>query len=310
MRRKTTHPVLPSRALDLRQLEYFCAVARTRSFTRAAEETGVAQPSLSEQVKKLEASLGSPLFERLSRGVELTPLGQALLPKARALLEDAAAMPQLAESMREGVSGDLRVGAIPTVLPYFLAPALRRFVDAFPDVTLHLREATTPELIEQVQDGVLDLALLSVPAAGNCLVTSELFRESLFLAVPEDHVLAGAASVDMRRLASERLLVLKEGHCLRDEALTICQRARAKFAGQFEADQFASIFALIRSGFGVSIVPEMARDSATGCQLIPIDQKASRRIGFIRMEKRYVSKPLEAFTKFLRGLAMEAKGSA
>ena len=302
------HPVLPSRSLDLRQLEYFCAVARTKSFTRAAEQTGVAQPSLSEQIKKLECSLGAPLFERLNRGIELTPLGEALVPKARALLEDAAALPQFADSMREGVRGDLRVGAIPTILPYFLAPTLRQFVDAYPEVTLHLREATTPDLIEQVQDGVLDLAVLSVPVAGTCLVMSELFREALFLAVPDDHTLAGAASVDLRQLALERLLVLKEGHCLRAETLTVCQRARAKFAGQFEADQFASIFALIRSGFGVSIVPEMARLSASGCCLIPIDQKASRRIGFIRMEKHYVSKPLEAFTKFLRGLAKEAKG--
>ena len=295
-------PPLP-RALDLRVLEYFCAVARTSSFTRAADELGVSQPSLSEQIKKLEGLLGAQLFERLNRRIELTPLGEALLPKARALLEEAAALPLILESLREGVRGELRIGAIPTILPYFLAPRLRQFVDAFPEVNLQLREATTPDLIEQIQDGVLDLAILSVPVEGQGLVMSELFREPLFLAVADDHPLATAESVDLRRLSTERLLVLKEGHCLREETLTVCQRARVKFVGQFEADQFASIFELIRSGFGVSIVPEMARLSALGCRLIPLEQKASRKIGFIRLEKHYVSKPLDAFIVFLRNAA-------
>lgn len=301
------NPYVPARALDLRLLEYFCAVARTGSFTRAAEELGMAQPSLSEQIKKLETSLGAPLFERLSRRIELTPLGEALLPKARALLEEAAALPLILDSLREGVRGDLRIGAIPTILPYFLAPRLRQFVDACPEVNIHLREATTPELIEQIQDGVLDIALLSVPVEGQGLVMCELFREPLSLAVPDDHPLAKSGSVDLRRLATERLLVLKEGHCLRDETLTICQRARVKFAGQFEADQFASIFELIRSGFGVSIVPEMARLSARGCRLIPLEQKATRRVGFIRLERHYVSKPIEAFVAFLRNAAKSYK---
>lgn len=301
------NPYVPARTLDLRLLEYFCAVARTRSFTRAAEELGMAQPSLSEQIKKLEGSLGAHLFERLSRRIELTPLGEALLPKARALLEEAAALPLILGSLREGVRGDLRIGAIPTILPYFLAPRLRQFVDACPEVNILLREATTPELIEQIQDGVLDIALLSVPVEGQGLVMCELFREPLSLAVPDDHPLAKADSVDLRHLATERLLVLKEGHCLRDETLTICQRARAKFAGQFEADQFASIFELIRAGFGVSIVPEMARLSALGCRLIPLDQKATRRVGFIRLERHYVSKPIEAFVAFLRHAAKSYK---
>lgn len=289
--------------MELRLLDYFCTVARTGSFTRAAEELGMAQPSLSEQIKKLEVSLGAPLFERLSRRIELTPLGEALLPKARALLEEAASLPMILDSLREGVRGDLRIGAIPTILPYFLAPRLRQFVDAYPEVNVHLREATTPDLIEQIQDGVLDIALLSVPVEGQGLVMSELFREPLSLAVPDTHPLAKNGRVDLRQLSRERLLVLKEGHCLRDETLTVCQRARVKFAGQFEADQFASIFELIRSGFGVSIVPEMARPSAQGCSLVPIEQKASRRIGFIRLEKHYVSKPIEAFVLFLREAA-------
>ena len=297
------------KSLDLRQLKSFCALARTGSFTRAADEMGVAQPSLSEQIKQLEQILGGPLFDRLARGVELTPGGRALLPRAQALLEDAAALPQILESLREEIRGDLRVGAIPTVLPYFLAPFLRQFVDAYPNVTLQLREATTRELIEQVHDGVLDLAVLSLPVDRPGLVRSELFREPLYLAVPDSHPLAAEALLDLGSIDGERLLILKEGHCLRGETLTLCQRAKAKFSSQFEADQFSSIFSLIGSGFGLSIVPEMARGHAHGCRLIPLKQKVSRRIGFIRLERHFVSRPMEAFIRFLRELAAGQKSA-
>src|ERR1700748_29808 len=159
-----------ARGFDLRQLECFCAVARTGSFTKAAQELGIAQPSLSEQIARLEQGLGAALFERLNRRVELTQLGEAILGKAQALLEDAAALPEHFERARQGVRGPLRVGAIPTILPYFLAPLLNGFTKRYRDVDLHLREGTTAELVEQVLEGVLDVALLSLPVAGAGLV--------------------------------------------------------------------------------------------------------------------------------------------
>jgi len=288
------------RGFDLRQLEYFCAVARTGSFTRAAEDLGIAQPSLSEQIARLEQGLGAALFERLNRRIELTPLGEAILGKAQALLEDAAALPDHFERAREGVRGPLRVGGIPTILPYFLAPILKGFTDRWPDIELHLREGTTAELVDQVLDGLLDVAVLSLPVEGAGLVMKELFRDPLYLAVPEGHPLAAAEKVQLRRVSEERLLILKDGHCLRDEALAACDRARARFTGQFEADQFLTIFELIRAGFGVSIVPEMARGLSAGCRLIEIEPKASRRVGYVRLERRYLSKALEAFTAYLK----------
>lgn len=288
------------RSFDLRQLECFCAVARTGSFTRAAAELGMAQPSLSEQINKLEKALGADLFERFSRRIELTEPGAMLLPRARALIEEAAALPQFLEAAREGVRGALRVGVIPTILPYFLAPVLRGFVERYPEVELQLRESTTEDLLQQVLDGVLDLAVLSVPVTELGLVMSELFREPLCLAVPEGHELALTGKVQLRRLTNERLLILKGGHCLREESLAVCDRARAHFGAQFEADQLASIVELIRAGFGVSIVPEMARRSAEGCKLLTIEPAASRRIGYVRLERRHISKQIEAFTAYLR----------
>lgn len=288
-----------NRSFDLRQLECFCAVARTGSFTKAAAELGIAQPSLSEQIARLEQSLGAPLFERLSRRIELTPMAQAILAKAYLLLEDAAALPELLERAREGVRGPLRIGAIPTILPYFLAPRLKDFTNRHPEVDLHLREGKTPELVEQVLDGTLDVAILSLPVSNPGLVMKELFKEPFYLAVPGNHPLANAPQVQLRRVSEERLLILKDGHCLRDETLAVCDRARTRFASQFEADQFLSIFELIRAGFGVSLVPEMARQLSDGCRLIPIAPTATRRIGTIRLERRYLSKALEAFAAFL-----------
>jgi LysR family hydrogen peroxide-inducible transcriptional activator len=293
------------RKFDLRQLECFCAVARLGSFTRAAEELGIAQSSVSEQIAKLEQGLASVLFERLARRIEMTPAGEALLPRAQAMLQDAAALPQYLETVRTESGGVLRVGVIPTILPYFLAPRLSEFVEKFPGIDLHLREAPTAELIGQIEDGMIDIAIVSIPVVGNNLVMRELFREPIHLAVPDFHILAGAEKVMLRRVSAERLLILKDGHCLRDETLTICDRARARFAAQFEADQFASIFELIRAGFGVSLVPEMARRGAAGCRLIPIEPKALRRVGYVRLERRYVSRVMESFTGWLREVSRD-----
>ena len=290
---------LRGRSFDLRQLEYFCAVARSGSFTKAAEDLGIAQPSLSEQIARLEHSLGAPLFERLSRRIELTPMGEAILGKAKGLVEDAAALPEILEQVRQGVRGPLRIGGIPTILPYYLVPKLRGFLKRYPEVDLHVREGTTSELVQQVLEGIIDVAILSLPVEDNGLVMKELFRDPLYLAVPERHALADAKTVKLRQVMTERLLILKDGHCLRDETLATCDRARMRFAAQFEADQFVTIFELIRAGFGVSIVPDMARMLSTGCKLIEINPKVSRRVGYVRLERRYVSKAIEAFTEYL-----------
>jgi len=287
---------------DLRQLEYFCAVARTGSFTKAAAELGIAQPSLSEQIARLEQGLGGALFERLSRRVELTALGHSILERARALLRDASALPECLDEVRREVRGPLRVGAIPTILPYYLPMLIRSFLAAFPAVELQVREATTAELTEQVAQGQMDVAVVSLPVEG-ALVRKELFRDPLLLAVPEDHPLAAGPLVQLRRLREERLILLKDGHCLRDETLSVCQRGRARFSSQFEVDQLATIFELVKAGCGVGIVPAMGRAHAGGCRLVDIEPAASRRIGYVRLERRFVPRPIEAFTQHLRAAA-------
>src|ERR1039457_2062807 len=149
--------------MELHQLRYFCAVARTGSFTRAAAEEGVAQPSLSQQIVKLELTLGAKLFDRLSRSVQLTEYGRTLLPQALAILREVNEARSTLESLRRGVAGNLSVGCIPTITPYFLAPRLSGFAERFPDVELRLMEETTPKLVELLQAGKLDLAVVGLP---------------------------------------------------------------------------------------------------------------------------------------------------
>jgi LysR family hydrogen peroxide-inducible transcriptional activator len=286
--------------LELHQLRYFCAVARAGSFTRAADEEGIAQPSLSQQIHKLEADVGAPLFERLGRSVRLTPFGEALLPEATAILRRLADAQSLLASLQKGTRGRLRIGAIPTILPYFLAPRLHDFAARYPEVQLHLIEDVTRRLMDRLLSGELDIAVASLPVRVPDIVCSELFREPLLAAVPRRHPLAGCGAVNLAEVHNERLLLLKEGHCFREDVLTACTRARAQFRSVFESDHFAGIFPLVASGFGISIVPEMTSDAAGECELVPLSRRAVRRIGYLRARRHIATRALRAFIEWLR----------
>ena len=197
--------------MEFHQLRYFCAVARTGSFTRAAIEEGVAQPSLSQQIVKLERSMGSKLFDRLGRSVQLTEYGRTLLPQALAILRQANQARSTLESLRRGVGGHLSVGCIPTLTPYFLAPRLSGFTHRFPDVELRLMEETTPKLVELLQAGKLDLALVGLPVNSPEMLCSELFREPIWVVVAPGHRLAAQGQVKLADLRGEKMLLLKEG---------------------------------------------------------------------------------------------------
>ena len=164
--------------MEFHQLRYFCALARTGSFTKAAEEEGIAQPSLSQQIRKLETTVGATLFVRLGRSVRLTAHGELLLPHARTILQQVAEGRNELAHLEEGTRGPIRVGAIPTVLPYLLAPHLGEFGERYPEIELRLSEDTTQRLIERLQSGDLELALLSLPVRNAEIVISELFART------------------------------------------------------------------------------------------------------------------------------------
>ena len=289
--------------MEIHQLRYFFAVARAGSFTRAAEELGIAQPSLSQQIRALEKNIGTPLFERLGRSVRLTAFGEALRAPALAILQQVAMAENSLANLRDGVRGRLRVGVIPTILPYWIAPRIGDFRDSFPDVDLQLVEDQTPRLVEQLQSGDLDIAVASLPVKNPDIICSELFREPLLLAVAKGHPLAANPEVDLDACVDEPLLLLKEGHCLRDNVLTACTRSKAELRSIFETNQLESIFQLIQSGFGVTLVPEMASSHGTGCALIPLKGTPARRVGYLRARRHVLTRPMRELTSWLRRVA-------
>jgi LysR family hydrogen peroxide-inducible transcriptional activator len=287
--------------MELHQLRYFCAAARTRSFTKAAEEEGISQPALSEAIHKLEAELKVPLFARLGRSTRLTPEGERFLPSAQQalrLLAEARAAAQ--PSSAERPLGRLRVGAIPTILPYFLAPMLPRFQRKFPGVELSVVEGQTARLVEKLQAGDVDIAVLGLPVRSPELVCSELFREPLSLTVARNSRLAERASIAVSELRNEKVLLLREGHCFRDDVLSTCRRARVVLNSWFETDHLASVFAMSAAGMGVGIVPAMAAPHALDCVVLPLAPAGERRVGYARLRKPYVSPAERAFAVWLR----------
>ena len=288
--------------MDIRQLRYFSAVVRTGSFTRAAEELGISQPTLSQQIRTLEKQIGNPLFERLGRSIRLTAYGEALRQPAAEILQQVAEAKSSLDQLQEGVRGKLRVGVIPTIMPYLIAPRVGAFSKRFPDVDLQFIEDTTPHLVEQLQSGDIDLAISGLPVRNPDILCSELTREPLFLAVAERHPLTREKSIDLQDLQHERFLLLKEGHCLRDDVLRTCARGRTELHRVFESDQLASIFQFVRSGFGLTVVPAMTASHSEGCKLIPLRGNSFRRIGYLRARRHVVSRPMKEFIAWLRAL--------
>lgn len=289
--------------MEFHQLRYFVAVARFGSFVRASEEEGVAQPSLSQQIRKLEGDLGVALFDRLGRTVRLTQYGRELLPRAEEILRGVTEARHRVEGLNCETRGRLVVGSIPTILPYWLAPRAAQFQKLAPEAQIEFREDQTQRLVKGLQAGEIDVAVLALPVANPDIVCCELFREPLLAAVPRGHPLAGAAEVELSRMKQERMLLLREGHCLRDEVLTACHRAKAQFATVFESDQLSSIFAMVEAGLGISLVPAMAAGQAGGCVLVPMQKRPVRRVGYARARGHFVSPLQKRYVQWLKEVA-------
>jgi LysR family hydrogen peroxide-inducible transcriptional activator len=249
--------------LTLRQLQYVVAVAEARSFRRAAEACHVSQPSLSAQLAEAERGLGVRLFERDRRRVLLSPAGEALLARARAVLVAADDLVEAARLLADPLAGTLRLGVIPTVGPYLLpavAPALRA---AFPRLQLVWTEDKTGQLVRRISAGELDGALVAREADLGDLAHEPFAADRFVLAAPADHPLArGAGPVAAEALAGERVLLLDEGHCLREQALAFCARARAEELG-YRATSLSTLVQMVASGAGVTLLPGIAVEHET-----------------------------------------------
>ncbi|HEY4442390.1 MAG TPA: LysR substrate-binding domain-containing protein [Candidatus Elarobacter sp.] len=248
-------PALAS--LSLRDLEYAVAVARERHFGRAAEACGVSQSALSEQVRKLEATLGLPLFERTKRKVEPTVRGLAILRQAEALLGDARRLLDDAHRSAEPLSGELRLGVIATLGPYYMPFVIALCRRHFPQMGLRLREATTNELLAALRRGDLDATLVALPVPPDGLVAEPLFFEPFRLACPSGHELAQRAQVEVRDLKRGPLLLMEDGHCLREQTLSLCDPGRLPSQSRY-ASSLEMLRHMIAAGEGISVLPLLA----------------------------------------------------
>jgi LysR family hydrogen peroxide-inducible transcriptional activator len=257
MNRLAPHP------LSLRQLQYALAVAETRSFRRAAELCLVSQPSLSAQLAQLERALGVRLFERDRRGVLPTPAGEELVDRARRVLLEADDLLATAKRLTDPLSGTLRVGVIPTISPYLLPAAVPLLRAREPKLTLQWIEDRTGALIERLRAGTLDAALLALVPDTQSFEHEVVGDDPFMLAAPRDHELARLKRpVALRELDREPVLLLDDGHCLRDQALEVCTRARAREL-DFRATSLATLAQMVASGAGVTLLPRLAVPTET-----------------------------------------------
>ena len=249
---------------SLRQLEYFVAVARTLNFRRAAEECLVSQPALSAQIQQLETTLGVQLFERNKRRVLLTPAGRELSDRARRLLHDVGDLVASATTFHAPLEGPLRLGVIPTVAPYLLPRALPSLRTRYPALQLFLREDQTASLVRRLDEGEIDVVLLALEAELGDTETVRLFDDPFLLAMPTGHALAARERVTEADLRGEVILLLEEGHCLRAQALSFCERSAPEHdVAGFAATSLPTLLEMVAAGLGVTLIPEMAVASAT-----------------------------------------------
>jgi LysR family transcriptional regulator, hydrogen peroxide-inducible genes activator len=247
--------------MEMHQLRYVVAVARTGNFSRAAEQCHVSQPSLSQQVQKLENELSQRLFDRMKRAVKLTPHGKSFVPHAIRILEEAEAAKREASDAQHLLRGTLTFGVLPTIAPYLLPEALAKFTGKYPGVEILVQEDTTAQLLHLAHRHEIDFALASAPIQDDRFEVRELFAEELLLALPPGHPLTRKRSVRAIDLEGERLIVMKEGHCLGDQVLSFCDRRNLRPSISFRSAQLETIQALVRSGLGISLIPAMASQS-------------------------------------------------
>jgi LysR family transcriptional regulator, hydrogen peroxide-inducible genes activator len=290
--------------MEFHQLKYICAIADTGSFSRAAERCHVAQPSLSQQVLKLEEDLGAKLFDRLGRSVRLTEAGRAFLPYARSILQQMEAARTDVEDKRTDIRGSVTVGVIPTIAPYLMPQCVAAFSKKYPDARLRIVEETTPLLVENLRNLSVDVAILALPLKQKDLEIFPLQREPLFAVLPKEHARANAKSLSLKELRSEQFVFLRDGHCFRDLSISACARANVNPKIAFESGQFSSLLGMVAAGIGVSLVPEMAVDTSNKCSYVRLaDTQASRTIVAAVLRGRSFNRVQQAFLQHVRSAA-------
>jgi LysR family transcriptional regulator, hydrogen peroxide-inducible genes activator len=267
--------------ISLRQLRYLTAIAQHEHFGRAAAACSITQPALSMQIKDLERELDVLLVERRRQGVQLTEEGREVARRAARIMIDVRDLVDYAHHRDSVLSGPLHLGVIPSVAPYLLPPLLPLLRERYPDLELHLRETRTQTLVDELADGKLDLLVLALPVAVPDIETLALFEDQFLLAIPRSRKLSGKVRATPELLAQDRLLLLEEGHCLRDQALAYCHLRQVEHLNTFGASSLSTIVQMVAHGLGVTLLPELSIDVEArhdGIRLLRFAEPAPARV--------------------------------
>ena len=269
-------------AVNLRDLRYLVAVAEHRHFGRAASACFVSQPTLSTQLKKLEETLGVTLIERTNRQMMLTPVGKSIVAQAERVLGEVNRLVGMAEEHRDPFGGDFKLGIIPTVAPYLLPRILGPVREALPSLKIQLTEAQTALITRMLREGELDAAILALPLGEDNIAEAVLYDEPFYLAVSHQHAKANEKSVNVAELDEEQVLLLEDGHCLRDQALEVCKSHNAVENTNFRATSLETLRQMVAANVGITLMPELAVTvQSAGVSYIPFAgaNPPSRTIG-------------------------------
>ncbi len=256
--------------MNLRDLKYLVAVAEHRHFGRAAEACFVSQPTLSTQLRKLEKTLDVRLIERNRRQAMLTPVGELIVGQAKTVLRDMEELVRLADDYKDPLGGNFRLGIIPTVAPYLLPLVLAPVHRALPNLNVHLVEGQTANIVHMLQAGMLEAVILALPSPDGDLVQTPLYKERFYFAASSRHPKAGRQAIRESELDQEQVLLLEDGHCLRDQALEICKSHNAVENTNFRATSIETLRQMVAAGIGVTLMPELAiNDAVAHIRYIP-----------------------------------------
>jgi LysR family hydrogen peroxide-inducible transcriptional activator len=293
--------------MNLRDLKYLVALADHKHFGRAAAACYVSQPTLSTQIKKLEDELGVPLVERAPRKVMLTPAGRDAAERARRIVAEVEQMKEAARRSQDPEAGTVRLGMFPTLGPYLLPHVVPRIRARFPHLELLLVEEKSDVLLSRLREGKLDAGLLALPVADDQLHTEFLFEEPFVLAVPESHPLAQRGSLTLAELSHQQLLLLEDGHCLREQALDVCRLSGANEKSEFRATSLETLRQMVAADVGITLLPTLAVKPpvarSPNIHLLGFsDSHPSRRIAMVWRKSSAMSGFLQVFAQVFREL--------
>ena len=291
----------------MKQLQYLTALADTQHFGRAAQRCHITQSTLSAGIRDLETVLGTPVAERTNRRVLITPVGVRIAERAKAVLREAEEVMDVARAARSPMTGEMRLGVIPTIGPFVLPrvfPALR---ERFPELTIYLREEQTAPLLTRLEDGELDAALIALPYDTDDLRIDVIMEDELLFACNRNHALAGADEVSLKMLAGEQLMLLEEGHCLRGHTLDVCTTSDRRARAQFEASSLLTMVQMVAAGVGVALIPRLAADAqvtqGTEISLSRLGVPAARQIGLAWRQTSFRTEEFRLLADTLRELS-------